>query len=470
MSTFRAFQTGLEAGQQQAKVRRQDDARRKATEAYGMGNYEGAVTGLMSEGMTQEANDFDAMRQRDEARKKQQAIATALGRAPDQQTGMQNVRKVATEFADPDMIMRVDEWAKNAKAEELEQFNQSINFLAQTAMGLKNVAPEKRAQEAIAALQNSPYANPQVMAQIERAGADGLITNKELDDFVLATMSVKDRLEMAKSQKADYVESELSDGTYFVNKNDPTDKVRIGSSPPKSGGGDGLSTYQGLQFQLKLDDLDRELSANEKKRQMDLSTVDNSITLLDKFVGDQGTFNEVYGNWINPTGEGNDMLNPRVQPGSKRANGRAILEQIGGRAFLDSIGAMRGTGPLSDREGAKVGAAATRLMNVEQDDAAAATAAQEFRGALVAYKRALEQDIQNSRASEAARRQQVEAMMGRPPSAAPKPAQAPQQAEDDEDNAFLDKLFGNFDQIAKAAAPSAADMGDDDLKAMLGLD
>jgi hypothetical protein len=49
-------------------------------------------------------------------------------------------------------------------------------------------------------------------------------------------------------------------------------------------------------------------------------------------------------------------------------------------------------------------------------------------------------------------------------------APQPNATEDDEDNAFLDKLFGNFAQIAEAAAPSAADMGDDDLKAMLGLD
>lgn len=45
----------------------------------------------------------------------------------------------------------------------------------------------------------------------------------------------------------------------------------------------------------------------------------------------------------------------------------------------------------------------------------------------------------------------------------------PGAGEEDDDD-FLDTLFGRFGQIAEAGAPSAADMGDDELKAMLGLD
>jgi hypothetical protein len=188
------------------------------------------------------------------------------------------------------------------------------------------------------------------------------------------------------------------------------DRLDFDRSKPTSGGG--LTPYQGLQFQFKLDDLDRDLADRERQRQTSLSTVDGSIALLDKFTGDSGTFNEVYGNWINPTGEGDDLLNWRVAPGSPRANGMAILEQLGGRAFLDSIQAMKGTGPLSDREGARVTAAATRLTAVTQSDEAAMEAAKEFKDALLAYRGALERDIQESRAREAENRKRMQAMMG----------------------------------------------------------
>lgn len=219
------------------------------------------------------------------------------------------------------------------------------------------------------------------------------------------------------------------------NPQDPKQTIDMGPAPPKGASGDGngsgLTPNQLLTAQLKIDDLDRELADIERSRKSSLSTVTSSIALLEDFLSpeNEATFNEVYGNWINPTGEGNDFLNPRVTPGSPRANGMAILEQLGGRAFLDSIQAMKGTGALSDREGAKVGAAATRLMQVTQDDAAARKAGEEFLVTLQSYKTALEQDLQATRAAEASRRQQVAAMMG-----VPVPPSAPAQQSPSQQN------------------------------------
>ena len=258
-----------------------------------------------------------------------------------------------------------------------------------------------------------------------------------------------------KLDPANYDTVTMADGVWAVNKRDPKDRIRLGSAPPKGTGSganarnpNGLTPYQEIQFQYKLDDLDRELADKERSRRTNLSTVDGSIALLDSFTGDLSktpegaeNFREVYGNWVNPTGEGNDLLNPRVQPGSKRANGMAMLEQLGGRAFLDSIAAMRGTGPLSDREGARVTAAATRLTAVTQSDEAALEAAKEFRAALVAYKSALEQDIETNRRAEASRRAQMQAMLGRNPAG----QQAP-DGEDDDMDGLIDGLFGDQGQ------------------------
>jgi hypothetical protein len=427
MSTFRAFQTGLEAGQAQAKTRRQDDARRKATEAYGMGNYEGAVTGLMSEGMVDDANAFGQLAKDAQARKKQQAIATALGGSSDQLTRMQNVRKVAEEYADPDLIMKVDEWGKSAKAEDVEQFGEGMNFLAKTAESLKQFSPETRAAEAIKALQNSPYANPQVMAQIERAGADGLITNKELDDFVLATLSVKERLEMQREAMPKPPEPfTLSPGQRRYNP----DGSLMASAPetPKAAGAGApgsLTTNQALNFQFKLDDLDRELTEKERVRKSSLASINENLALVNRFTDDstpeaKAKFEATYGNMINPTGKKDDAFNWNTAWDQNRADGMAILDQLGGSAFLDSIQAMKGSGSLSDAEGARVTAAATRLMTVTMSDTEARIAAKDFKEKLQRYKTALENDIADSRKAEARRRQQLEGMMGRqaPPEAA----------------------------------------------------
>jgi len=220
-----------------------------------------------------------------------------------------------------------------------------------------------------------------------------------------------------KATQPDYVETQIGSDVYFVNKNNPSDRIKLGPAPAKAGS-NGLTDNQALQFQFKLDDLDRELADKEKKRRTDLSTVSQSLGLLDDFLDPKNTerFNAVYGNLINPTGEGDDLFNWKVSAATDpdRANGMAILEQLGGRAFLDSIGAMKGTGALSDREGARVMAAAQRLTQANQSDDAARKAGEEFRAALVSYKSALEQDIQANRMAEAQRRQQLQQMMGQP--------------------------------------------------------
>jgi len=283
-------------------------------------------------------------------------------------------------------------------------------------------------------------------------GPDGAISVGNLNDGTIRQLQPG----QPKPDPANYDMVTTADGVIAVNKRNPNDKIRIGAAPPKAGSGsganarnpNGLTPYQEIQFQYKLDDLDRELADKERSRRTNLSTVNGSIALLDSFTGDLSktpegaeNFREVYGNWVNPTGEGDDMLNPRVQPGSKRANGMAMLEQLGGRAFLDSIAAMRGTGPLSDREGARVTAAATRLTAVTQSDEAALEAAKEFRAALVAYKSALEQDIETNRRAEASRRAQMQAMLGRNPAG----QQAP-DGEDDDMDGLIDGLFGDQGQ------------------------
>lgn len=177
----------------------------------------------------------------------------------------------------------------------------------------------------------------------------------------------------------------------------------------------GLTDYQGLQFQFKLDDLDRELAEKERMRKASLDSITETLALARRFSSpeESAKFNATYGNVINPTGKKDDLFNWPIAMDPNRADGMAILEQLGGAAFLDSIQAMKGTGSLSDAEGARVMAAATRLMTVTMSDAEAAKAAADFIEKLERYEKALKEDLEKARGEEIGRRQRMNAMMGR---------------------------------------------------------
>lgn len=230
MSTFRAFQTGLQAGQQQAKVRREDDARMKASEAFSGGNYEGASQSLMGVGLLDEANAYGqagARKIEDERTKTYaQAFKTGLGAGPkpDRRAGYQALSTAAGEQGDFGTMQAVDQALLQMDEQQAAEFGQGMEFLGKTALRLKSVAPEMRGQAALEALQSSPYASPQIMAQIQQAAADGRITDEELDQFAMQTMSVADRVKMQR------------EGSYTLGK----DQVRYGpdnnvvASGPKS--------------------------------------------------------------------------------------------------------------------------------------------------------------------------------------------------------------------------------------------
>lgn len=237
MSTFRAFQTGLMAGQQQAKVKREDDARMKAAEAFGSGNYEGAVSSLMGVGLMDDANAYGQAGERKKEAERTQAYADAFktglgaGPAPNKKAGYQAVSKAAGERGDFGKMAEIDQAIAGMDADQADQFGQSMEFLGQTALGLKQVPPEARGQAAMEILQNSPYANPQILAQIQQAAADGKITDEELDNFAMQTMSVAERVKLAKGEKPSYNTATTRDGIIAYNSADPNQQVTLGQAP-----------------------------------------------------------------------------------------------------------------------------------------------------------------------------------------------------------------------------------------------
>jgi hypothetical protein len=60
------------------------------------------------------------------------------------------------------------------------------------------------------------------------------------------------------------------------------------------------------------------------------------------------------------------------------AEAQAIVDQIGGEAFLNAMQSLRGSGPVSEREGLAAQAAQSRLRNYNQSDKAAQKALDDF--------------------------------------------------------------------------------------------
>ena len=122
-------------------------------------------------------------------------------------------------------------------------------------------SPQRRIFEALAASGQDPMAAYGVAQSMAPKPADPLTINNRLVDprtgQVLGDysdpqkpMAVNNRLvdpqtgqvlgdysDPAKPEQSDYVPTTLADGVYFVNKNNPNDKVRLGPAPKKDGEG-----------------------------------------------------------------------------------------------------------------------------------------------------------------------------------------------------------------------------------------
>lgn len=67
-----------------------------------------------------------------------------------------------------------------------------------------------------------------------------------------------------------------------------------------------------------------------------------------------------------------------VVPGTPQADANAMLEQIGGKAFLEAFNTLKGGGQITEKEGEKATAAITRLINRRQSYAGAVKAMKEL--------------------------------------------------------------------------------------------
>lgn len=192
------------------------------------------------------------------------------------------------------------------------------------------------------------------------------------------------------------------------------------NKPPGSGSSAGsLTPSQRGALEINTAKYDQETENQLKTREANLTTVKDTLSLLDKFIADEDMFKAVYGNVINAKGEKTTFLDTLfgkwpLDWDQTRKDGMARVNQLSGQAFLQAIPQMKGTGALSENEGQKLTQAATRLAAVEISDEEAKTAAEEFRNALIAAKAKIEEDLRRSRAAAETTRRKLRAILDGP--------------------------------------------------------
>lgn len=203
-STFESFATGLGIGKQMKRQRQVEEARSRAGDLFKSGNYEGAEGLLLSTGLGDEAQYFAAAGQRKRDAEQREAYGKAF-----KDGGYKAVGSAAAERGDFTTAGNMESAAWNRRQQERteqqwtqEDYRAGMEYLATEAQNLKSVAPEQRLDAAMAAVQNTPFGeNQEVIASIQRAGADGMITDEELDNFSMQMASGVERLMMEKEDE-----------------------------------------------------------------------------------------------------------------------------------------------------------------------------------------------------------------------------------------------------------------------------
>jgi hypothetical protein len=198
MSIFQSFQTGLAIGQEQRKQRDVEFARKGAADAFKAGNFEGASTGLMAAGLYDEADAYTRAGDRSKAEKRRKDYGEAF-----KSSGWTGLGEMAAGEADFETAGYASGQARTQTLQDWEdhdrkimEHKQGVEFLATSAGQLRGLPMEARGQAAMDIIARSPFAdNPQVMEAVQRAAADGRITDEELTQFEEQMLTYAQRLE-----------------------------------------------------------------------------------------------------------------------------------------------------------------------------------------------------------------------------------------------------------------------------------
>lgn len=220
------------------------------------------------------------------------------------------------------------------------------------------------------------------------------------------------------------------------NPQDPTQTRDMGPAPPKGEGSGMLTPYQQWQMERQAEADATKKQEADRQKEINVASLRDGMGRIDQFLGSKG-FEGLYGSMFG-------FAKPENIMSQNEMNSLAMLNQIGGEAFLAGVAKMRGTGPLSDNEGKRVMAAVQRLTDRRQDTTSARAAAAEFKAAMQALI-----DVYERESGGAAM-----------PAAVQQPQAQPNML--DAAGQFIGNLFGGGRQGARpaASAPAQDDVSD----------
>lgn len=150
--------------------------------------------------------------------------------------------------------------------------------------------------------------------------------------------------------------------------------------PIPSGAADTAGIPPGVDPKKYRETMATKLAEENVKARVDLPealrNADFLLKQVDAVIGndkDGRPYEAVVGGW--------DGLTPNILPGAR--NAQAKINQLKGQAFLQAYQSLRGTGAISNTEGAKAEAAMARLQEQRVDDADYGQALREFRQEVV---------------------------------------------------------------------------------------
>jgi len=314
-----------------------------------------------------------------------------------------------------DQGMQLQQYARAMRADEITDYKTGLEFLDSNADDvMKNFTPEQRKDEYIRRVAASPYGqDPQIMATLERAGADGVITDDEVLRFRSELMSAGERLAQQNWETEQKFKGRVqgfnemnADRGYDLQKDqfgleqnrfgwqqgtdvrDFTEGVRqfdaslglkrqkleaeaaADGRPEKPSNEKGYQTWWDdeagtwRQEIVPGGSVDKEMREAEATRQR---VMNRSFDTIESLIN-HPSFDSAYG------------LSSKlpVWPGGERAEVEALIDQISGQAFLEAFENLKGGGQITEIEGKKATDAITRLQNRNLSPDAARQAAQDL--------------------------------------------------------------------------------------------
>lgn len=186
---------GYQVGDQQRQAQKKRSALLNAQQIYAQGG--DATPELRKEGMFDEASQYEQLA---EGRKKQQ-LTQSLG-AKLNAGDLPGAQSEAYGAGDIDLGSKIGEMSANLSAEQRAKASQTMSWLGQNVVNLKNVPPQNRLQAATDLLKQAGLSeDPKVMTALQQAAADGKITDEEIDRFRMSALSIAEQFKVEQGAR-----------------------------------------------------------------------------------------------------------------------------------------------------------------------------------------------------------------------------------------------------------------------------